>query len=477
MIERKTLAQRLAERRALQNNNAVNNGHLTKDGTYPNIKSRNDNLDANHKPDNNNVLIPFSPLTDNNYDLRGKNDILSVDDNELIRNFDQEEEFAAKIIEEILNDDLDTTSADPMTIYLQEIGRFPLLTAQQEIDLAQRKDRGDENARRMLIQHNLRLVVTIAKKYVNSSNLSLSDLIQEGNIGLMRAVDRYDWARGFRFSTYAVWWIRQSIKRAMLDKSNTIRVPAYIELEAKRMISTQEALKMSLGRDPTLDEVREAMSITNDRFENILQAEGLKQMSYLSKIVTEEGRELSEFIPSDDISVEDLGSASFEFDRFLQGLNQLTERERFIIIEHKAKQRTLEEVGKDLHLSRERVRQIMNRALEKLRNYLELGEYVPKEESSEEVSIKENLQDNDTQEKIFHLSDREKAIIILMSQGLSYKEIAAHLGINPSNIKNLVSKIFRKLGVNNRFELFGIAYKEGILPLDENNDLREGKEV
>ncbi len=475
MIERKTLAQRLAERRALQTTTAIN-GHGTYEVGLSNSKKRDTHSDGNHHPKDKNLLVHLSVLTNNNSSLLSREDVSSNTDDEFMKNLDGEEKFAVKIIEEYLSDDWDTTSTDPLSIYLQEISRFPLLTHKQEIDLAQRKEEGDEEARSKLIQHNLRLVVAVAKHYVGRSDLSFTDLIQEGNIGLMRAVEKYDWRKGFRFSTYGIWWVRQSIKRGMTDIVQTIHVPYHMREKERIMNDVTENLQLKLGRPPTRDEIIAEMGINSETFESIQRAELTKQKTSLSKTVTEDGRELHEFIPTDDLSVEELAADAFEFNIVVEGLQHLTKRERSVIIEHRVKGRTLEEVGKDWGISRERVRQIMNEALGKLRFYVEPGQSAS-EEVIDAFSTQEDQLNKAAEDKMFNLSDRDKKIITLMSQGFSQKEIGQKLGISHYNVKKQVSKILREFGINNRFELFSIAYKEGILHLDGDSELIEGQEV
>ncbi len=480
MIERKTLAQRLAERRALQSTTAIN-GHVTDDVISTNSKQRDTHLDTNPNPKDKNLLVPLSLLTNNNFDLLSSNNIFPNDD-EFMDNLLQEEEFATKIIEEDLSDDLDTTSTDPLSIYLQEIGRFPLLTPKQEIDLAQRKERGDEEARSKLIQHNLRLVVAVAKKYADSGELSLSDLIQEGNMGLMRAVDKYDWRRGYRFSTYGIWWISQSIRKAIADKGYTIRVPAYMRQQIKRKNSVEEELKLQLGRTPTQNEIIEAMSTNGERFDNISQAVKARQMTSLSTIVTDDGRELQEFIPSDDISIEELGEASEEFNKFLKACEQLSQRERDIIFLRRIKGKKLSEVGAKYGLSRERIRQLEEKAFQELKSLLSNDDldFSTLEENIDVIDHEDSsVESEESEEKQINLqfSDQHIAILKLLTEGFNQKEIGEKLGISLYLVKKRVSQMLRSVGAKNSLELLRISYQKGILPLEEERELKEGEEV
>lgn len=480
MIERKTLAQRLAERRALQSTTAIN-GHVTDDVISTNSKQRDTHLDTNPNPKDKNLLVPLSLLTNNNFDLLSSNNIFPNDD-EFMDNLLQEEEFATKIIEEDLSDDLYTTSTDPLSIYLQEIGRFPLLTPKQEIDLAQRKERGDEEARSKLIQHNLRLVVAVAKKYADSGELSLSDLIQEGNMGLMRAVDKYDWRRGYRFSTYGIWWISQSIRKAIADKGYTIRVPAYMRQKIKRKNSVEEELKLQLGRTPTQNEIIEAMSTNGERFDNISQAVKARQMTSLSTIVTDDGRELQEFIPSDDISIEELGEASEEFNKFLKACEQLSQRERDIIFLRRIKGKKLSEVGAKYGLSRERIRQLEEKAFQELKSLLSNDDldFSTLEENIDVIDHEDSsVESEESEEKQINLqfSDQHIAILKLLTEGFNQKEIGEQLGISLYLVKKRVSQMLRSVGAKNSLELLRISYQKGILPLEEERELKEGEEV
>lgn len=480
MSERKTLAQRLAERRASQSTTAIN-GYATYDAVLADSRGSNTNLDRNHNQKDKNLLVHLPVLTENNSDLPSRDDILSNNDDAFMDNLQQVEKFAEEIKETNLTDELDTTSTDPLSIYLQEIGRFPLLTHKQEIELAQRKERGDEEARSKLIQHNLRLVVAVAKKHADSGELSLSDLIQEGNMGLMRAVDKYDWMKGYRFSTYAIWWIRQSITKAIADKGSSIRVPAYLRTEVKRKNSVEEKLKLQLGRTPTQDEIVEEMSIQRERFDNISRAGGVRQITSLSTIVTEEGRELQEFIPSDDISIEELGEASEDFNKFLKAWEQLPERERDILLQRRIKGKKLSEVGEKYSLSRERIRQLEKKAFQKLKDLLSDvdPDFLTLEENGVfdlENSLEESRK-NEEGRTNFQFSDRHLKILKLLAEGLNRKEIGKQLGISLYLLGKQISEMLKAVGAKNRLELLRITYQNGILPLEEERELREGEEV
>ncbi len=260
---------------------------------------------------------------------------------------------------------------DPLKTYLTEIGKVRLLTATEEILIAKSIEKGDISAKGRLVEANLRLVVSIAKKYVNRGMLFL-DLIQEGNMGLMRAVDKYDYKRGFKFSTYSTWWIRQAITRAIADQARVIRVPVHMVENVNRYIRVQRQLLQNLGREPVTEEVAEALSITPDRLRDIIKI--AQETISLDKPIGEgDETHLSDFIEDAEIqSPQD--AASF---LLLQGhiddvLNTLKVREKKILQLryglHDGCPRTLEEVGREFNLTRERIRQIEFKALIKLRS-------------------------------------------------------------------------------------------------------------
>jgi RNA polymerase primary sigma factor len=259
---------------------------------------------------------------------------------------------------------------DSVRLYLREIARAPLLTAKQEIELAKRVEEGDEEAVQILIRSNLRLVVHIAKRYLNRG-MPLLDLIQEGNFGLMRAVQKYDWRRGFRFSTYATWWIRQAITRAIADKSRTIRLPAHIQDRVRAMNNCWEELSRTLQRAPTNRELAEAMGISIDDLQRLLNA--LPEPISIYRPVGEEGEEeLAGFVEDRlALSPEETASERVMKADILNILHTLQPREETILRLRfglgDEQPHTLEEVARALGLTRERVRQLEARALKKLR--------------------------------------------------------------------------------------------------------------
>ena len=260
---------------------------------------------------------------------------------------------------------------DPVRMYLKEIGKVPLLTAQEEIDLAKRMEAGDEYAKQKLCEANLRLVVCIAKKYVGRGMLFL-DLIQEGNLGLIKAVDKFDWTKGYKFSTYATWWIRQAITRSIADQARTIRIPVHMVETINKLIRVSRQLLQEEGREPTPDEIAEEMGISVEKVREILKI-AQEPVSLETPIGEEEDSHLGDFIPDDDAPAPAEAAAfSMLKEQLVDVLGTLTEREqkvlklRFGLEDGRA--RTLEEVGKKFDVTRERIRQIEAKALRKLRH-------------------------------------------------------------------------------------------------------------
>lgn len=265
-----------------------------------------------------------------------------------------------------------TQSTDPVRMYLKEIGKVPLLTSVQEVDLAQRIEKGDPEATKVLINSNLRLVVSIAKKYKGRNNLSFLDLIQEGNIGLMRAVVKFDWKKGNKFSTYATWWIRQAITRAIADQGRTIRIPVHMIETINKYKKIERELQQKFEREVTPEEVAKVMGIESYKAHEIVK---LKQdaVSISQKVGKEEDTTLADFI-ADASTPTPFESASQEMlkTHIVEILDSLNPRERRVIELRyglkDAKIRTLEEVGKEFGVTRERIRQIEAKALRKLRH-------------------------------------------------------------------------------------------------------------
>ena len=286
---------------------------------------------------------------------------------------DDEAEDDKKKDEEDLENSLPKTVAvdDPVRMYLKEIGKVPLLTAEEEIELAKRMEAGDEAAKQKLCESNLRLVVSIAKRYVGRGMLFL-DLIQEGNLGLIKAVDKFDWKKGFKFSTYATWWIRQAITRSIADQARTIRIPVHMVETINKLMRIQRQLIQEYGREPTPEEIAVEMEITEDKVREILKI-AQEPVSLETPIGEEEDSHLGDFIPDEEVPAPaDATAYSMLKEQLVEVLDTLAEREqkvlklRFGLEDGRA--RTLEEVGKQFDVTRERIRQIEAKALRKLRH-------------------------------------------------------------------------------------------------------------
>ena len=262
-------------------------------------------------------------------------------------------------------------STDPIREYLKEIGSIPLLTQEQEQELAKRKAEGDTLAGQKLVEANLRLVVSIAKRYTGRG-MSFLDLVQEGNIGLMKAVEKFDYAKGYRLSTYATWWVKQSVTRALADQSRTIRLPVHMVEAVNRVRRAQRALAVRLGREPSNEEIGKEVGMSEKRVTELMQSSG-DTVSLETTVGDEDGSNLGDFVADDaNASTEEKAESVFlreEIDQMLQGLNP---REREVIVLRfgldTGHPMTLEEVGKRFKVTRERIRQIETAALRKLRN-------------------------------------------------------------------------------------------------------------
>ncbi len=260
---------------------------------------------------------------------------------------------------------------DPVRMYLKEIGRIPLLTREQEIDLAQRTEAGDPKAKEKLTSSNLRLVVSIAKKYIGRG-MTFLDLIQEGNKGLIRAVEKYDWTKGFKFSTYATWWIRQAITRAIADQARTIRIPVHMVETINKLMRTSRKLMQDLGREPTAEEIAVAMEMEPDRVREILKI-SQKTTSLETPIGDEDDSYLGDFIADESqISPYEATSQRMLKENVDEVLNALSDREARVLKMrfglNGSRPMTLEEVGQKFGVTRERIRQIEAKALRKLRH-------------------------------------------------------------------------------------------------------------
>ena len=296
-------------------------------------------------------------------------DDLMLDDDMDIDGLDDEEEVELDKID--LSVPEGVSIEDPVRMYLKEIGKVPLLSAEEEIELAKKMEQGDENAKKRLAEANLRLVVSIAKRYVGRGMLFL-DLIQEGNLGLIKAVEKFDYRKGYKFSTYATWWIRQAITRAIADQARTIRIPVHMVETINKLIRVSRQLLQELGREPTPEEIAEEMDMNVDRVREILKI-SQEPVSLETPIGEEEDSHLGDFIQDDNVPVPaDAAAFTLLKEQLIEVLGTLTEREqkvlrlRFGLDDGRA--RTLEEVGKEFNVTRERIRQIEAKALRKLRH-------------------------------------------------------------------------------------------------------------
>ena len=296
-------------------------------------------------------------------------DDLMLDDDMDIDGLDDEEEVELDKID--LSVPEGVSIEDPVRMYLKEIGKVPLLSAEEEIELAKKMEQGDENAKKRLAEANLRLVVSIAKRYVGRGMLFL-DLIQEGNLGLIKAVEKFDYRKGYKFSTYATWWIRQAITRAIADQARTIRIPVHMVETINKLIRVSRQLLQELGREPTPEEIAEEMDMPVDRVREILKI-SQEPVSLETPIGEEEDSHPGDFIQDDNVPVPaDAAAFTLLTEQLVEVLGTLTEREqkvlrlRFGLDDGRA--RTLEEVGKEFNVTRERIRQIEAKALRKLRH-------------------------------------------------------------------------------------------------------------
>ncbi len=285
-------------------------------------------------------------------------------------NFDLEMPKAAEL-GAVDNSNKNAAMDDPVKVYLKEIGRVPLLTPEEEIDLAIRISEGDEEAKKKLAESNLRLVVSIAKRYVGRG-MSFLDLIQEGNLGLIKAVDKFDFTKGFKFSTYATWWIRQAITRAIADQARTIRIPVHMVETINKVKKTNSILLHKNGRDPTAEEIAKELDMPVEKVREILRV-AQEPVSLETPIGEEEDSHLGDFIPDDDaLAPADAASMLLLKEQLAEVLKTLTPREEKVLSLRFGLEdghpRTLEEVGKEFNVTRERIRQIEAKALRKLRH-------------------------------------------------------------------------------------------------------------
>lgn len=315
-------------------------------------------------------------LENNNVDVLRSDDSEELDP-ELFEDEELEEDAELGELEDIDTEQLDLSAPegvsiqDPVRMYLKEIGKVPLLSGDDEIDLAKRMALGDKEAKKRLAEANLRLVVSIAKRYVGRG-MQFLDLIQEGNLGLIKAVDKFDYTKGYKFSTYATWWIRQAITRSIADQSRTIRIPVHMVETINRLVRTSRSLVQELGREPTPDEIAEHMEIPVERVREIMKI-SQEPVSLETPIGEEEDSHLGDFIQDDHMVVPaDAAAFTLLHEQLVEVLDTLTVREQQVLRLRfgldDGRPRTLEEVGRQFNVTRERIRQIEAKALRKLRH-------------------------------------------------------------------------------------------------------------
>lgn len=300
----------------------------------------------------------------------GEDEELEIDPDLFIEDeLEEEEEINVDEIDLSVPDGVGTD--DPVRMYLKEIGKIPLLTTEEEIELAKRMKLGNEEARTRLAEANLRLVVSIAKRYVGRG-MQFLDLIQEGNLGLIKAVEKFDYTKGYKFSTYATWWIRQAITRSIADQARTIRIPVHMVETINRQIRVSRILLQELGREPTMEEVAEKMEVPVERVREIRKI-SQEPVSLETPIGEEEDSHLGDFIQDEHVAVPaDAATFTLLHEQLMETLETLTEREQKVLRLRfgldDGRPRTLEEVGKEFNVTRERIRQIEAKALRKLRH-------------------------------------------------------------------------------------------------------------
>lgn len=318
----------------------------------------------------------YSFLENNGIDIVPIVDDTIIESDSIFLDDDVDENFSKDVEEEDI--DLDAIdlldgigTEDPVRMYLKEIGTVPLLTAEEELELAKKKTEGNDNAKDRLIEANLRLVVSIAKRYTGRG-MSFLDLVQEGNLGLIKGVEKFDYTKGYKLSTYATWWIRQSVTRALADQARTIRVPVHMVETINKMSKMQRKLTLELGYEPSVSELAEALEMTEDKVMEIMQI-AREPASLETPIGEEDDSNLGDFVADNNVVTPEGNVESVMLREHIDALlGDLKERERQVIVLRFGLEdghpRTLEEVGKEFNVTRERIRQIEAKALRKLRN-------------------------------------------------------------------------------------------------------------
>ena len=311
----------------------------------------------------------FEYLEANGIDVLQMNDDSNVDDDDLEIMLSDEDEVDMEKIDLSVPDGI--SIEDPVRMYLKEIGTVPLLSADEEMELAKKKAEGDEQAKERLIEANLRLVVSIAKRYTGRG-MSFLDLVQEGNLGLIKGVEKFDYTKGYKLSTYATWWIRQSVTRALADQARTIRVPVHMVETINKMSKMQRKLTLELGYEPSVAELAEALDMSEDKVMEIMQI-AREPASLETPIGEEDDSNLGDFVADNNIVTPEGNVESVMLREHIDALlGDLKERERQVIVLRFGLEdghpRTLEEVGKEFNVTRERIRQIEAKALRKLRH-------------------------------------------------------------------------------------------------------------
>ncbi len=323
---------------------------------------------------------PSSSELEDDLDIEDDDDLLDLemdlDDEDELANELEDEKKSGVVIKasgeiEVTDSAKNIPTDDPVRMYFKEIGKVPLLSAEEERELAIRIEQGDEEAKKKLCESNLRLVVSIARRYLNRG-LSFLDLIQEGNLGLIKAVEKFDYTKGYKFSTYATWWIRQAITRSIADQARTIRIPVHMVETINKLIRISRQLLQEYGREPTSEEIAKEMGISVDKVREIKKI-SQDPVSLETPIGEEEDSHLGDFIPDEDIpSPVDAAAYSMLQKQLREVLDTLSEREKKVLILRfgldDGRPRTLEEVGKEFNVTRERIRQIEAKALRKLRH-------------------------------------------------------------------------------------------------------------